>query len=101
MCLYLAVWTLGWDGGPLPEHMLWLDGTFLSLTLIAAWKTRRGLPLVPVCVAGVHLIVAERLIPTPQSDLQWSLTTISAGFGLLAVSLGVSMRLRRASPRRV
>ncbi len=99
-CLYLGVWTAGWDFGPWPEHVLWVDTLFLTLTVLGAWRSHCGLVLLPVCVSVLHLALVERLVPTPQSNLQWGLAAVGAGFGLLAVGLGVSIRLRPQSGHR-
>lgn len=96
-CLYLGAWTVGWYRGAWPEHVLWVDALFLTLTLLGAWRSRSGLVLTPVCLSMLHLVVAEQLLPTPQSNLQWGLATVCAGFGLLALALGVSMRPRPRS----
>ena len=92
--LYLAAWTAGWDGGPWPEHVIWLDAAYLAGAALWMWRTRTANLLYPLGLSALHFVVSEQLVPTPQSELQWSLATIGAGFGMLALALGVSMRTR-------
>lgn len=92
--LYLATWTAAWEGGPWPEHLLWLDTVYLAGVALWMWKTRSGSLLYPAALSLLHFVISEQLVPAPQSKLQWSLVTIGAGFGVLAIALGVSMRTR-------
>lgn len=93
-CLYLAVWTQGWSGGPWPSHVWWLDAVLLVATLAAFARLRRSAVLVPLALASVHLVVALRLVPTPRSALEWGIACIGLGFALLVLSLLVSVRWR-------
>ncbi len=93
-CLYLAIWTAGWDGGPWPHHTLWLDAAFVGSALWWTVRRRTSCLLLSTVASAGHWVVVDRVLPTPQSTLQWSLTTIALGFAMLAVALGVSVRLR-------
>lgn len=92
--LYLGLWTMSWHGGPWPGHIVWVDALYVTGAGLWMWRTRKLSLLYPLAASMLHLVVAEQLVPAPQSKLQWSLTTIGAGFGLLIVALGVSVRTR-------
>ena len=49
-CAYMAVWTMGWSGGPLPAHHLWLEVPYTALAVALAWKGRAWGALVPALV---------------------------------------------------
>jgi hypothetical protein len=91
---YLATWTRGWSGGPFPAHLVALD---LGLTLGVAlwvWRTRARSPLLPLALTWVHLLVESRVVPLPSGTIAWGETVVTAGFALLAASLGASVVLR-------
>ncbi len=94
-CATISMWLLGWPGGEAPAHLWWLDVGVAIVAGIMAHRARNLLPAtVPVTLA-VHLIVTLRLVPLPTTDIGWALTTITAGFALLAASLLASVRFRR------
>jgi hypothetical protein len=92
--LYLSVWTLRWAGGPLPEHLLWLDLALTVALIFATWRLRVRAPLVALAACYGHLVVQKDLIPWPSSATEWGATAIALGFALLAGSLAVSYRFR-------
>ncbi len=92
--LYLAAWTHGWPGGPWPSHVGWLDALLVGLSLWAFARIRRYTLLVPLGLGSLHLAVSLRLVPAPQSGLEWGVTSIGLGFALLLLSLLASVRWR-------
>lgn len=92
--LYLAVWTYGYVGGPLPAHLWWLDLIAIAVSVVAAVRLRSTMPLFPPALALGHLVVSWRLIAAPQSALQWGVTCVAIGFGLLLVCLLASVHWR-------
>jgi hypothetical protein len=46
--LYLSVWTIGWSGGALPQHRIWLDLLLTAALGLVFWKTRSRVPFVPL-----------------------------------------------------
>lgn len=89
---YLAVWTLGFHGGPWPEHALVLDLLLLAAGVLA-WRRGAPVALAPGATAFLHAAIVGRWIPTPHSLIGWGIAGVSAGFGLLAVSLAISLLL--------
>lgn len=92
--LYLAVWTAGWTGGALPEHVLALDAAFLALALLLVWRRGARLVLAPLAGTSLHAAWALGLIPQPRSMLEWGASAVALGFALLVASLVTSYRLR-------
>jgi hypothetical protein len=95
---YLSLWTVGWSGGPWPAHSLVLDLLLTALLVAAAWKGGVRVALVPLAASYVHFVVALRLIPAPASVLQWGVTSVGLGFGLLILLLAASVYVRRLDP---
>jgi hypothetical protein len=94
--LYLSVWTISWSGGALPQHLISLDLLLSAGLLILMWKARlRAAAIVPLVGTYAHLAVQTGTISAPQTRLQWGLSYVAAGFGLLVGSLAVSFGLRR------
>lgn len=91
---HLAVWTLGWSGGPWPSHVLALDAA-LALVAVVGWsKLRAREPAVASAALVGHHAIAAGWIVAPETRLAWGITSVGAGFGLLLVSLAVAYRLR-------
>ena len=94
--LYLSVWTFGWSGGSLPAHLIALDLLLTAALLAFIWKTRaRTIATVPLALTYAHLGVQMGLISAPDTKLEWGLSYVGVGFGLLLASLIVSWQLRR------
>lgn len=98
-CVYLAVWTHGWSGGPMPPHVAWLDLSLLLASLGVFVHTRSRLPLVLPGLASMHLAIALELVSRPSSAWQWGATCIGVGFGLLLLCLVASVLWRQRSVR--
>ncbi|MEX1362867.1 MAG: hypothetical protein AB1Z98_07065 [Nannocystaceae bacterium] len=98
-CVYLAVWTHGWSGGPMPPHLAWLDLLLLVASLGAFVHGRWRLPLVLPGLASMHLAIALELVSRPSTALQWGAACIGVGFGLLLLCLIASVHWRRRSAR--
>ncbi len=97
---YLAIWTREWSGGVWPAHQLALDVVLVLACAAVMVKSRRMIALAPVTLAATHLATQLGWLAAPRGALQWGVTTIALGFGLLALTLAVSWRLRprEASP---
>jgi hypothetical protein len=97
---YLSAWTLGWAGGPWPDHLLALDAMLTLAVALGAWKLQLRWPLAGLATTYMHYAVAVRIIGPPKTTLQWSILSVTAGFVLLLASLAVSyLSRRRAEPR--
>ncbi|WP_394830224.1 hypothetical protein LVJ94_27320 [Pendulispora rubella] len=94
---YLAVWTLGWSGGPWPAHAFALDLAMILAMVLVAWRARTRIPAVPPVMSLVHGVLAAGLVPMPHSLVAWGSTIIAMGFALLVASLATSYGLRNAS----
>ena len=91
-CAYFSLWTLGWDGGGLPAHIVGLD---LAATAILGWLlVRQRLVTSAIALAALHghHMVEQRLVP--DSGAEWGVVLVGAGFALLLVGLAISWRLR-------
>jgi hypothetical protein len=97
-CGYLGAWTVGWAGGPWPDHVVGLDLLLLAAGVLG-WRRGHRLPMLPASMATLHWVLVERLVPTPSSTLQWGIVAIVSGFALLAVSLLGSLRWAGRAPR--
>lgn len=93
-CLYLALATAGWAGGPLPEHVLAYDVVAAVVALVAALRFHVRAALTPLAIGAGHFVVSARLVPAPKGALQWGGAAIALGFALLLASVAVSYRLR-------
>lgn len=93
---YLAIWTVGWSTGAWPHHRLVLDVALTLVLALAAFRWRAPFAVLPLAVAGIHAAIQARIVSAPATALAWGETAIVIGFLLLAVSLGVSYRLRPA-----
>jgi hypothetical protein len=94
--LYLAVWTIPWSGGPLPEHVISLDLLLSAGLLILMWKARiRTAGIGPLVGTYAHLAVQTGTISAPETRLQWGLSYVGVGFGLLVGSLAASFGWRK------
>lgn len=98
-CSYLAVWAHGWSGGPWPAHAWGLDALLALASAVAFARIRRPTLLVPSALASAHLVVSLRVVPGPQSALEWGITCLGLGFALLVLSLYASVRAT-GRPRR-
>lgn len=93
--MHLSVWTMGWHGGALPEHILLLDGALVASVLLMAWRLRARAALFPLAALCTHGAVATGLVPPPRTLFQYGMTAVALGFVLLVGSLATSYRLRR------
>jgi hypothetical protein len=92
-CAYLAVWTAGWCGGPLPAHLLVLDAALAIGLVPLAWRLRSPGALAPLTVALGHLAVQRRLVTAPVTPLEWGAWLVGTGFFLLLGTVGASVTL--------
>lgn len=97
--VYLAVWTLGWSGGPWPAHVLALDLALTALVLLLVWRARVRVMLAPLAGCFLHTLLQKDLVPAPRSLLEWGGTAVALGFALLLASLAASYQLRRRDPQ--
>jgi hypothetical protein len=95
--LYLSVWTIGWSGGSLPEHVIALDLLLAAATALVIWKARAWSALAPLAAMILHLAIQRRQLTAPASPAQWGVSAVGLGFGLLVASLLVSFRLRKVA----
>ena len=85
------MWTIPWSGGPLPQHLISLDLLLSAALLILVWRARvRTAAIVPLVGTYAHLAVQTGAISAPETRLQWGLTSVGLGFGLLVGSLAAS-----------
>jgi hypothetical protein len=94
---YLALWTLGWQGGMWPEHALALDALLVLGLLLLASRARFRIAVVPLIADLVHLGVERDLLSAPDTAVEWGVTWVASGFGLLLASLLVTWRLRKST----
>ncbi len=90
---YLAAWTSGWSGGPLPAHMVPLDLAAALVVAVVAWKSRVRVIVAPLVATYVHWSIQTRLLRAPHSPLQWGLATFATGFAMLGASIVTSWRV--------
>ncbi len=93
---YLALWTVGWSAAGWPQHRLLLDVALTLVLALGAWRWRAPFAVLPLAIVGAHAAIQARLVTAPATAFAWGETAIVTGFVLLAVSLGVSYRLRPA-----
>src|SRR6185369_9364534 len=84
---YLSVWTLGWPGGALPEHVFWLDGMLTVALLALVWGFRAYVALLPLASSYLHLGVQAGTLSLPRTRAQWGLAEVGLGFALLATAV--------------
>jgi len=96
--VYLSLWTLGWSGGPWPEHALALDAAVTLAAVLSARGLRVRAPFVPLPAVYLHWALQASLVTAPAGPLQWGVTSVVAGFALLLGSLAVAWRLQHAEP---
>jgi hypothetical protein len=98
--VYLAVWTLGWTGGPWPAHLVSLDLLVTAAVLLVVLRMRVRIALAPLLASYTHLAVQTGLVSAPTSVLAWGATTVGLGFALLIASLAASYWLRNVETDR-
>ncbi len=84
---YVAAWTVAWSNGPWPVHVIPLDAALAVACVVFIWRRRSPTPVLPLSLAGAHLIAERRLLPVPSSAPGWGAAIVVLGFVLLAVSL--------------
>lgn len=95
---YLCLWTLGWNGGSLPEHAWALDAAYAVALAALVWKTRSSLPAAPLAALCVQLAVRRGLLFAPTTKLHWAVTYVALGFGLLGAAIASSWHVKRSAP---
>lgn len=90
LSVYLAVWSFGWTGWPLPEPFLELNLATAAVCLAMAWKLR-----VKTAIPAAALV----LLPsggsvTPHTTLEWGIAVLALGFAALVMGVAISWRLR-------
>lgn len=88
---YLAIWTIGWQHGPLPEMMLWLNITTACILLLMAWRLRLIIALFPLCLGLYEL--AKLLISV--GVLGWGILFLGTGFIALFVGVAINWNQRQ------
>jgi hypothetical protein len=94
-CVYLAMWTPAWTGGPWPMHAWWLDLLLVAITAIWAKRLRDPLPLALPVATMFHCVLQLRVVPAPSSMGQWGATCVVVGFALLMLSLAAAFAVRK------
>ncbi|MET0793615.1 MAG: hypothetical protein ABW061_18995 [Polyangiaceae bacterium] len=98
--VYLCVWTLGWHGGPMPQHA-WVVDASLALALALLWrKTRSSVPAVPLAAVCFDLAVKRGLLFAPSTKLHWAVTYIALGFALLSIAIACSWQVKASDSER-
>ncbi len=92
LSLYIACWTIGWQGLTLPEPKLWLNIATASALALTCWRLRL-FSAIPAVIL-VLLPGAEKLIP--HGTLQWGILVFSVG--LMALITGVAINLGQKRP---
>jgi hypothetical protein len=96
VCLYLSIWTLGWQGSAfqLPDHLLWLD--LLAMTMLGAvvWRWRMTSALISALAIAAHFGVERQVVTEPRGALQWGMLLLAAGFALLLGGLALNWKHR-------
>lgn len=93
--VYFSLWTIGWQGGSLPEPKLWLNLATTVILLVLAWRLRLVSAL--LVVALVMLPGVKGLIP--KSPLQWGILILVAGFIALIAGVAINWSLRKYEPK--
>jgi hypothetical protein len=97
LAVYLAAWTAGWQGGPLPEPPLWLAVGTAAVLVVMAWRLR--LLMAALLAPVVTLLGVGRYLRElgPQG---WGILLLVAGFYSLIVGIGLNWRegARASSP---
>ncbi len=97
--VYLAAWTWSWSGGPLPAHAAPLDLVASLAAVVALARVRVWVAAAPLLATWAHWAIQTRLVRAPQSTLQWGVSCVGAGFGLLLASLVGAWWLERTRER--
>jgi hypothetical protein len=92
--LYLSLWTLGWHGGPLPAHGLWLVLATSAVLVFMLVRLRLPSALVPLLALNAHFAAQHRVVSAPRGNLQWGALLLAAGFLLLVGGVSVNWWLR-------
>lgn len=91
--IYIALWTLGWTGGALPELNLWLNGAAIAVLLAMAWMLR--LPSAIPAALLIMLAGAEAFMP--RGRLQWGSFVMVMGFTSLVAGIAMNIWYRRGN----
>lgn len=93
--LHLAAWTASWSGDAWPAHVVPLDATLALAVALVVWRTRVHVVTAPLLAGALHWGIQARVVRAPQSVLQWGVSCVAAGFGLLLAAVAISVRLSR------
>ncbi len=88
LAFHLAAWTVGWQGGPLPEFVHALNLITAAVLLGLAWRVR--LKVAVLAAALVLAPIAPLLIPV--STLGWGVAALAMGFVALLLGFLVNWR---------
>jgi hypothetical protein len=91
MSVYLAVWTVGWQGWPWPEPIVWLNVLTAAALLLIAQRLR--LPSALMAVVVVMLPGWRSLVPRETVD--WGILLLAVGFLTLIVGVAVNWILHQ------
>ena len=92
---YLALWAVGWKGGPIPLPQPWLVLATTLVLLGMAWYWR--LPTGIIAALLVLLTRAESVIP--RGSLQWGSLTLLIGFTTLIAGFALNWTWRNSKPK--
>ncbi len=84
--IYLALWAVGWKGGPLPEPKLWLILSTALILIVMGWYWR----LASAIPATILVMLPGAGIVLPQGSLQWGVFAIVIGFATLVVGIAAN-----------
>ena len=97
---YLAMWTVDWQGGPWPSHVLALDLALVAVVLFLVAKMRVRIALPPLAASFGHLLIQTHVVTAPRTLLTWGVLSTGVAFALLFASLATSYWLRDVDPGR-
>ena len=95
-CVYLALFSWSWQGGPLPTHELWLDVPVALLLALAMWRWRSVVAGLVFATIGSHVAWSAGWLPRSVSALELGVGVLAAGF--VALLAGVLLDLRQRRP---
>lgn len=97
--VYLSMWTFGFHGGALPQHVLLLDVALAAVAAVMAYRPRARAMLGAAAMTWLHAAVQAGIVTAPRNGLQWGVALVGAGFVVLLGSLAIAWKLRGVEAR--